>query len=186
MLRTRLLPGTVLNQCTLLFQAEELKERKKEEKKVLKAQAKAAAISGAEPGSDGEEDAAEGAHAEEEVTVGEAENAFLGISTVPSSSARTSAKGKAKAAPVVEVEEPEEVPLLLNPDWPHLGAVLNDADVFVQILDAREPLAFRSAQIERLAEEKGKKMLFVLNKIGLYALHPCYPRSRSDLCRRLP
>ncbi|KZV71396.1 hypothetical protein PENSPDRAFT_630282 [Peniophora sp. CONT] len=143
--------------------AEEAKERKKEEKKTLRAQAKAGVPLGAEPASDAEEGAGE--EEEEEVTVGDAENAFLGISLVPSSAARTSAKGKAKAAPVEEVEEVEDVPLLLNPDWPHLGAVLNDADVYVQVLDAREPLAFRSAQIERLAQEKGKKMLFVLNKI---------------------
>ncbi|VDC06260.1 unnamed protein product [Peniophora sp. CBMAI 1063] len=143
--------------------AEEAKERKKEEKKALRAQAKAVALSGPEADSDGEQE--ESAEAAEQVTVGDAENAFLGISTVPSTSARTSAKGKAKAAPAVEVEEAADIPLLLNPDWPHLGAVLNDADIFIQVLDAREPLAFRSAQIERLAHERGKKMLFVLNKI---------------------
>jgi nuclear GTP-binding protein len=62
--------------------------------------------------------------------------------------------------------EEENVPMLLNPDWPHMQAVLDDADVLLQVLDARDPLACRSVQIERLVADKGKKLLFVLNKIG--------------------
>lgn len=41
------------------------------------------------------------------------------------------------------------------------------ADVIIQVLDARDPLGCRSAEIEAQASKAGKKMLLVLNKIDL-------------------
>ena len=53
----------------------------------------------------------------------------------------------------------------------HAGAVLKsvveDADVILQVLDARDPQGSRSPQIEELVKSKGKRMVFVLNKTDL-------------------
>ncbi|KAF7776804.1 hypothetical protein Agabi119p4_5197 [Agaricus bisporus var. burnettii] len=58
-------------------------------------------------------------------------------------------------------EEEEEAPILMNHEV--LGAVLDKSDVLLQVLDARDPLAFRSSYLEKAM--KGKKVLLVLNKI---------------------
>ncbi|KAJ7929179.1 GNL3L/Grn1 putative GTPase-domain-containing protein [Mycena leptocephala] len=59
----------------------------------------------------------------------------------------------------------EEAPVLINRDLPTLQAVLNEADVIIEVLDARDPLPFRSAHLEELASSTpGKRILLVLNK----------------------
>ena len=65
-----------------------------------------------------------------------------------------------------ENADADEVPLLLNPDLPNLSSVLEQADVVVQVLDARDPLPGTSKQVEKLVTGKGGGMLLVLNKIG--------------------
>jgi nuclear GTP-binding protein len=62
-----------------------------------------------------------------------------------------------------EVEE--EVPVLINRDLPTLQSVLEKADVVLEVIDARDPLAFRSEHVEQSVKDAGKKLLFVLNKI---------------------
>jgi len=53
----------------------------------------------------------------------------------------------------------------------HAGAVLKsvveEADVILQVLDARDPQGCRSPQIEELVRTKGKRMVLVLNKTDL-------------------
>ncbi|KAF7330775.1 Guanine nucleotide-binding protein-like 3 [Mycena venus] len=67
---------------------------------------------------------------------------------------------------VDEAEEEEEVPVLINRDLPSLQTVLNEADVIIQVLDARDPLPFRSAHLEELAgATSSKHVLLLLNKI---------------------
>jgi nuclear GTP-binding protein len=62
-------------------------------------------------------------------------------------------------------------PPLPNPDLPHLAAVLDKADVVIEVLDARNPLAHRSSALEvRVAAKEGQKLLLVLNKIGTCTL----------------
>jgi len=82
--------------------------------------------------------------------------------------ATSKSKGKGKSiAEDVGMETDEEVPLLVNHDLPNLQSVLDQADVVLQILDARDPLAFRSSHLEGLAAAKsGKQTIFILNKIG--------------------
>ncbi|KAJ7122840.1 hypothetical protein C8R44DRAFT_784667 [Mycena epipterygia] len=96
---------------------------------------------------------------------------------------------------VEEVEEEEEVPVLLNPDLPNFKAVLDDADVILEVLDARDPLPFRSAHLEELASAKpDQRVLLVLNKIDtcpresvaswatyLGAQHPTVPFRSASL-----
>lgn len=43
----------------------------------------------------------------------------------------------------------------------------DQADIIIQILDARDPEGSRSDQIDELAAEKGKKLIYVINKIDL-------------------
>lgn len=44
--------------------------------------------------------------------------------------------------------------------------MLKESDVVVQILDARDPLRCRSTSLDEAV--KGKKVLYVLTKIGMY------------------
>ena len=48
-----------------------------------------------------------------------------------------------------------------------LKSVVEDADVILQVLDARDPMGCRSPQIEELVRSKGKKLVLVLNKTDL-------------------
>lgn len=125
--------------------AKEEKQRRKEEKKAVKAKANAAG-GPAEDASD----------AESEVQ-------FDGVTGL--SSGRTTKPSKKAHVEHMDVEEEEEeVPALINSDLPNLQSVIDSADVIVQILDARDPLRYRSEHLEELAGNK--KMLLVLNKVG--------------------
>ncbi|KAJ7590770.1 hypothetical protein C8J56DRAFT_1024574 [Mycena floridula] len=76
-----------------------------------------------------------------------------------------------RPVPVVVPEPEEQVPALIHPDFPHLQTVLDAADVVIQVLDCKDPLAFRSSHLEELVKTKsGTHFLFVLNKID------CVPR----------
>ena len=59
--------------------------------------------------------------------------------------------------------------MLINRDLPNLKAVLEKADVVLELLDTRDPMAYRSQHIEALAGELGKKVLLVLTKIGAFS-----------------
>ena len=112
----------------------------------------------------------------------------LGVNTL----AGTRVKSKAtKAAAVeddensdaemeVEVEEDDEevsgAPLLFDSELPTLQAALEKADVLLEVVDARDPLGFRSPWLEELfvgEDEEGKKgkVVIVLTKIGSFASH---------------
>ena len=65
-----------------------------------------------------------------------------------------------------DTEAEEEVPVLVNRDLPTLQSVLEKADVVLEVVDARDPVAFRSEYIEQLAKDAKKKVLLILNKIG--------------------
>ena len=64
------------------------------------------------------------------------------------------------------------------------------ADVVLDVLDARDPAASRSAHLEEVVRGLDKKMLLVLNKVGEYpAVLPCCPcgyhiRVRCDFLTR--
>ena len=74
--------------------------------------------------------------------------------------------GSSGSAPV-SVTETNGVPPLLNPELLHLAAILNKADVVIEILDAGDPLSYRSHALETcIASKEGQKLLLVLNKIG--------------------
>ena len=127
-------------------QAEEAKQLRKE----LKKQAKAAAAAGAEDGSDDEG----------------SEVAFDGIAALQGAK-RAASSSKVKIAPAVEDVEDEEAPALIPHEFPDMKSLLEAADVVVEILDARDPLACHSTHLERFVKEQDKaKMLLVLNKIG--------------------
>jgi nuclear GTP-binding protein len=78
----------------------------------------------------------------------------------------------------VEDEDGEAAPLLFDADLPTLQAALEQADVLLEVVDARDPLGFRSPWLEELfvgEDEEGRKgkVVVVLTKIGssLYPLH---------------
>ncbi|KAL1665621.1 P-loop containing nucleoside triphosphate hydrolase protein [Schizophyllum commune] len=86
----------------------------------------------------------------------------LNVATVTLKDAR-----RAAAAAEVEDEDEEDAPMLMDPDLPNLRAVLDKADVVVEVLDARDPQTFRSVALEKYVGEAGKKAMFVMNKIDL-------------------
>lgn len=88
---------------------------------------------------------------------------FGGLTKSPSKLNGTPAAASGTASTAGE----RGAPLLLNPDLPHLAAVLDKADVVIEVLDARDPLSHRSNALEaRVASKEGQKLLLVLNKIG--------------------
>ncbi|KAJ6567276.1 hypothetical protein DFH09DRAFT_1314392 [Mycena vulgaris] len=142
--------------------AAEEKQRKKDQKKPKKA-----ADSDDE---DADDAASEHDNANEVFAEVKALGLAQGFDGIASLSAKrldnTKLKPRDVAVEVEEVGEEEEVPVLINRDLPNLKAVLDEADVIVEVLDARDPLPFRSAHLEELASAKpGQRVLLVLNKI---------------------
>lgn len=130
--------------------AAEEKQRRKDDKRAAKAGA-------TENGS-----SAEGEGGDEQVI-------FDGIGSVIGH-ATSKAKGKGKSI-LDDMEVDEEAPILINHDLPNLQSVLDQADVVLQVLDARDPLAFRSSHLEELiAAKPGRQTISILNKIGPFIL----------------
>lgn len=124
----------------------EAKQRRKDEKKAAKGIA-------VEEVQESENERSDG---------GGSETVFDGISGV-----QGRAKFKAKIAKTKEIEEEEDVPILINRSLSSLRSVLDQADVILYILDARDPLSHRSSHLEELiSAESGTNALFILNKIG--------------------
>ncbi|KAF7354956.1 Guanine nucleotide-binding protein-like 3 [Mycena sanguinolenta] len=151
--------------------AAEEKQRRKEQKKI-----KNKAV---DDDSDTEDEDVEDAGSDNENPDANADEVFAevkalglaqGFDGIASLSAKRLDNRKLKPREVpMEVDEPveeEEVPVLINRDLLNLQAVLNEADVIVEVLDARDPLPYRSAHLEELASAtSSKRVLLVLNKI---------------------
>ena len=76
-------------------------------------------------------------------------------------------------------DDDEDAPILLNPEYPHFRAVFEKSDVILHVLDARDPLSFRSSHIESLVSEKPEqRLVFVLNKTGTCLLKPANTAGR--------
>jgi nuclear GTP-binding protein len=77
------------------------------------------------------------------------------------------ALGPARIAYIEDDELDNEAPLLIHRNLPTLRTVLDESDVIIEVLDARDPLPFRSMHLEELiASKPGKQILLVLTKIG--------------------
>ena len=61
-------------------------------------------------------------------------------------------------------DEGEVVPILINRDYTNLAAVFEKADVVLEVLDARNPLAYHSSILAKHTEKK--RLILVVNKIG--------------------
>ena len=148
------------------MQVAEAKAQRKEEKKQIRAQQKVALDAGKDDSHVQDSDDAEGE-----------EDGFNGVATLAGptkSSSKSTTRGASAAngssgsgsAPATTTET-NGAPLLLNPDLPHLASVLDKADVVIEVLDARDPLSYRSHALEaRVRSKEGQKLLLVLNKIG--------------------
>ena len=148
------------------MQAAEAKARRKEEKKNIRAQQK----SGLEAnGRGGDDDGTSGEDSDD----AEGELGHLdGVATLGGVTGTRKSPFKSTEGPPTAVSGAAAnngaPPLLPNPDLPHLAAVLDKADVVIEVLDARDPLAHRSSALEaHVASKEGQKLLLVLNKIGV-------------------
>ena len=63
--------------------------------------------------------------------------------------------------------------------WAIVRRVVEQADVVLEVVDARDPMATRSREVERLAERMGKRLIIVINKADLV------PRSVMDAWKRV-
>ncbi|KAG7096608.1 hypothetical protein E1B28_004025 [Marasmius oreades] len=140
--------------------AVEERERKKEEKRAQKA----GTVKRADEDSDNEESTSQ----VEEVEIDDKDGDTEGVGSI---SAKRIASSRISTRPApIEVddeEEEEDEPLLINRDLPNLQSVLDQADCVIQVLDARDPISFRSTQLEELASKDNKRLLFILNKIDV-------------------
>ena len=81
----------------------------------------------------------------------------------------------------------EDAPILLNPEYPHFRAIFDKSDVILHVLDARDPLSFRSSQIESMVGKKsGQRLVFVLNKAGTWSFNPAETTGRLKFARYMP
>ena len=87
------------------------------------------------------------------------EVAFDGVAAIHAGKLASGSR-KTKVVPVAEAEEDDVAPVLLNREFSDLKSVLEEADVIVEVLDARDPLAYHSEHLEQLA--KSKKRLWSL------------------------
>lgn len=147
-------------------QAEEAKQLRKQQKKSAKA-------------------ANEAGNASDD----EDEGVFDGVTSVRATQMASGSKStKGKVVASVEDAEVDEAPALLNNEFPDMKSVLEAADVVVEVLDARDPLAYHSAHLEELVKEKeGRELLLVLNKIGASpssSFLPCILTVVIDVCPR--
>ncbi|KAI0285084.1 hypothetical protein BGY98DRAFT_1093202 [Russula aff. rugulosa BPL654] len=150
-------------------QAAEAKAQRKEEKKQLRAQQKVALDAGKD-----------GSHGQDSDDAEERRTVSTGCDTrwvheeliQVDDEGAPATDGSSGYAPATTTET-NGAPLLLNPDLPHLAAVLDKADVVIEVLDARDPLSYRSRALEaRVASKEGQKLLLVLNKIDACAREP--------------
>ncbi|KAI9448350.1 hypothetical protein H4582DRAFT_1803181 [Lactarius indigo] len=141
-------------------QAADAKVRRKEEKKALRAQQKNTVLgANGEHGGDDDSDA-------ENKDGSDGVATFDGHAKTPLSNLSKSKKSAGSAHGAATTTEEGVPPLLMNPELPHLAAVLDKADVVVEILDARDPLAHRSRALEaQVSLKEGRRLLLVLNKI---------------------
>ena len=51
--------------------------------------------------------------------------------------------------------------------WREVKKVVDLSDVIIQVIDARDPISGRCADIETVAKENNKNIIFVLNKTDL-------------------
>ena len=141
-------------------QAEEAKQLRKEQKKALKATTGATS-------DDVDDEGGEGSEEEEDVS------GYVGVSAVR---AAGSSKEKlfAKDEKAISEAEEEDIEAFDSPSG-SLKEVLDGAEVVIEVLDARDPLAYHSQHLEELVKAKeGQKLLLVLNKIGASILNTTY------------
>lgn len=67
------------------------------------------------------------------------------------------------------MEIDDEAPPLIDTTIPDTVAAIQAADVVLYVLDARDPLSYRSSFVEKIVGEK--PLFFILNKIGKLS-HP--------------
>ncbi|NJE46108.1 GTPase RsgA [Thermococcus sp. GR7] len=51
--------------------------------------------------------------------------------------------------------------------WRVVREVIDEADIIVEVVDARDPIGTRNRKLERLVQEEGKPLLIVMNKADL-------------------
>ena len=51
--------------------------------------------------------------------------------------------------------------------WLLVRRVIEDGDIVLEVLDARDPLATKNDEVEKIAERLGKRHLIVINKADL-------------------
>ncbi|TDL29595.1 hypothetical protein BD410DRAFT_758560 [Rickenella mellea] len=126
-------------------QVEEAKQRRKDEKKAAKSASNSEEVRGED-----DDD--------------ESNTVFDGISNIELGTRKSKLDTKTKAT--VESGDAGSAPQLMDSRFPTLNSVLEIADVVLQVVDARDPLACRSTHVDEFVKERnGAKTVMILNKI---------------------
>ncbi|TEB29419.1 hypothetical protein FA13DRAFT_1734606 [Coprinellus micaceus] len=145
--------------------AEEEKEKKKEEKRLARDAARGITRDVEEQPASGDE-----GHQENEAPAKGSKDLNVGAEAIARLAVQ-SVSGQLKSRPQPQVaeedEEEDEEPALVCSDLPNFKSVLEASDVLLHVVDARDPLEYRSVDLESVAKERGMKVVFVLNKIDL-------------------
>ncbi|KAF8296312.1 hypothetical protein DL93DRAFT_2091557 [Clavulina sp. PMI_390] len=107
--------------------------------------------------------------------------ASVGVNTIRSAHALSLPKKKSPLAQPLTGDDDE--PLLMDPAIPDLGTALDAGNVWLYVLDARDPLAHQSAFIESMAAEKKKSLVF-LSTFSVTVVKPCHSRHCAKGSRR--
>jgi ribosome biogenesis GTPase A len=65
--------------------------------------------------------------------------------------------------------------------WRDLDALISEADIVLEVVEARNPVATRCRTVEKMVEKKGKDLVIVLNKCDLVPIKVC--RTWADYLR---
>ena len=80
----------------------------------------------------------------------------------------------------MKTEDEEEASLLKDSEFDCLRAVLDNSDVILHVLDARDPLAYQSTQLfNQFKQNKQRKLIHLLNKIGMELFRVCLAKAYS-------
>ncbi|MEM4789376.1 MAG: GTPase [Ignisphaera sp.] len=57
--------------------------------------------------------------------------------------------------------------------WKDLDVLISEADIVLEVVEARNPIATRCKTVEKIVEKKGKDLVIILNKCDLVPLKVC-------------
>jgi small GTP-binding protein len=67
--------------------------------------------------------------------------------------------------------------------WKTVNDVINHSDIVIHVLDARYPAESRNKEIEKMVRQKGRRLVYALNKFDLVDKNDDYPKDVHPLVK---